>query len=77
MSTETHSSTGRDQAVSPGAPKAGPVTLIVLISLVAGAAAALVLALVVFPGGSESVITGSLLTGFGLGWALVAVLTSR
>ena len=77
MSTETHPSTRRNQAVSPETPKTGPVTRIVLTSLVVGAAAALTLALVVFAGGTESVITGSLLTGFGLGWALLAVLTSR
>ena len=38
---------------------------------------ALVLTLVVFAGGTESVITGSTLVGFGLGWALIAVLTER
>ena len=30
-----------------------------------------------FPGATESVITGSVLTGFGLGWTLIAVLTAR
>ena len=46
-------------------------------SLVAGALTALVLALVVFPGATEAVITGSMLLGFGLGWALMAVLSTR
>ena len=41
-------------------------------SLAAGAVTALVLTLVVFPGATESVITGSVLLAFGLGWALIA-----
>ena len=47
----------------------------ILASLLAGAGAALVLALAVFPGGTEATITGALLLGFGFGWALMAVLT--
>ena len=35
------------------------------------------LALVVFPGGTEARITGALLLGFGFGWALMATLTMR
>ena len=77
MSVETHPTTQRSPAASPGTPTTGRVTLIVLTSLVAGTAAALILTLVVFAGGTESVMTGSLLTGFGLGWALIAVLTTR
>ena len=50
---------------------------IVAGSLAAGAMTALVLALVVFAGATESVITGSTLVGFGLGWALIAILTAR
>ncbi len=50
---------------------------IIAASLAAGAAAALVLTLVVFAGGTEGVITGSVLVGFGFGWALIAVLTGR
>jgi hypothetical protein len=44
---------------------------------VAGAAAALVLPLVVFAGGAEATITGAMLLGFGLGWALMATFTVR
>lgn len=44
-------------------------------SLVAGAVTALVLTLVVFPGATESVITGSVLVAFGFGWAMMAVLS--
>lgn len=66
-----------DTTAPPDAPKSGPVARIVAGSLAAGAATALVLSLVVFAGGAENVITGSVLAGFGFGWALIATLTSR
>lgn len=53
---------------------AGPI---IVACVVAGAVTALVLALVAFAGGSEATITGVILLGFGLGWALMAVLTVR
>ena len=43
--------------------------------MVAGAVASLLLSLVVFAGGIEATITGGLLLGFALGWALMATLT--
>src|SRR5687768_13566354 len=46
-----------------------PRTRAVLAALAVGAAAALVLPLVVLPGASEAVSTGAALMGFGLGWA--------
>lgn len=46
-------------------------------SLLAGAVVALALSTLVFPGATESVVTGSLLVGFGCGWALLAVLSAR
>jgi pimeloyl-ACP methyl ester carboxylesterase len=49
----------------------------VVASVIAGGVAALVLVLVVFPGGTEATITGALLLGFGFGWALMATLTVR
>ncbi|HVH21226.1 MAG TPA: alpha/beta hydrolase [Pseudonocardia sp.] len=49
----------------------------IVASVVAGAVAALLLVLVVFPGGTEARITGGLLLGFGLGWALMAAWTVR
>ena len=54
-----------------------PVALAVVGSMLAGLAAALVLVLVVFAGGTEPVITGAALLGFGSGWALLAALTTR
>jgi len=78
MSVDIHPTSHRhDTATSSTEPKSGPVGRIVAGSLAAGAVAALVLSLVVFAGGTESVITGSMLTGFGFGWALIAALTSR
>jgi pimeloyl-ACP methyl ester carboxylesterase len=46
-------------------------------SVVAGGVAAHVLPLVVFAGGTEATITGAILLGFGVGWALMATLTVR
>ena len=78
MSVDFHPAGHRhDTGTSPTEPKTGPVTRIIAGSLAAGLAAALVLSLVIFSGGTESVITGSVLTGFAFGWALIAALTSR
>lgn len=52
-------------------------TRMVLGSLTAGAITALVLTLVVHPGATEAVITGSLLLASGLGWAVLAALSAR
>ncbi|MGV8964943.1 MAG: alpha/beta hydrolase [Cellulomonas sp.] len=50
---------------------------ITVLSLGAGAVAAAVLVLVVFAGSAEAVITGAALLGFAVGWALLAVLSTR
>lgn len=52
-------------------------TRVVLGSLVVGALSALVLTLVVLPGATEAVVTGSLLLGFGVGWGTLAVASAR
>ncbi|HQR25957.1 MAG TPA: alpha/beta hydrolase [Nocardioides sp.] len=54
-----------------------PLGRVVLGSLAFGAVSALVLTMVVFPGATESVVTGSLLLGFGLGWATLAIVSAR
>lgn len=54
-----------------------PVARVIAGSLVAGIITALVLTLVVFPGATESTITGSVLFAFGIGWAMMAVLSIR
>ena len=59
------------------APPSGPLARIVAVALAAGIVVALVLTLVVFAGGTEGVITGSMLASFGFGWAVLAVLASR
>ena len=46
-------------------------------ALLVGAGCALLLTLAVLPGATESVTTGSLLLGFGVGWAALAVLSER
>ena len=79
MTTQTHP-TSRPQGAPVRATdtdKRRPAGRIIVASVLAGAVTALVLALVVFPGGTEATITGSLLLGFGSGWALMATLTVR
>ena len=72
-----HPADHRDGSATPDVPVSGPVARIVVGSLAGGLAAALVLTLVVFAGNTESVITGSVLIGFGFGWAMLAALTVR
>ena len=57
-------------------PGRSPVPAI-LLSIAVGAALALILMLVTGPDGSEPLVTGSVQIAFGLGWALMAFLTSR
>jgi pimeloyl-ACP methyl ester carboxylesterase len=70
--------TGRGAVTAPvrRAPKRSPVPGI-LGGLATGALVAVASLLALAPGGSEPVITGTVLLAFGLGWALVAWLTSR
>jgi len=71
---------GVDPGMAPGPPRLerkGHIGLIVIGSLLAGLLAALVLAVVVFGGATESVITGVVLLGFAFGWAMLAWLSSR
>ena len=51
--------------------------VIVASSLLAGLVAAMALVVGPFAGGRESVITGAILLGFAVGWALLAVLSVR
>ena len=64
-----HSSRSRSGSRSP--------VIAIFGSLVAGAALAVVLLLSVASGGSEPVVTGSVLLAFGLGWGLMALLSTR
>ena len=58
-------------------PSEGPIARIVAGSVATGLVGALILALVVFPGGAEHVITGSALLAFAAGWTMLAVLSTR
>ena len=49
----------------------------IAVSLVAGAALAVVLLFTVAAGGSEPLVTGSVLFAFGLGWGLIGFLSTR
>src|SRR2546427_4665939 len=51
--------------------------LVILASLAAGAVLAIALLLGPASGGSEPVVTGSVLFAFGLGWGLMAFTSSR
>ena len=51
--------------------------MVVAGSLLAGLVAALALVAGPFAGGREAVITGAILLGFAVGWALLAVLSVR
>ena len=77
MSVDISPTTCPDDSPAPTLPGSVPVTRVIAGSLVAGALSALVLTLVVFPGATEAVITGSMLLAFGLGWVLMAVLSTR
>src|SRR5688500_4488749 len=55
----------------------GPIHRIIIGSLAIGLAAAAVLTLVLFGGADEHVITGTALLGFAVGWAMLALLSTR
>jgi pimeloyl-ACP methyl ester carboxylesterase len=61
---------------SPRGSSRSPV-LAIFGSLVAGAALAVVLTLTLASGGSEPLVTGSVLFAFGLGWGLMGFLSTR
>lgn len=68
------------QTESPTPPRTNqPASIrrVIGLSLATGIVTALVLTLAVFPGATESVITGSILLAFGIGWGLIAVLSTR
>jgi len=79
MKVDTRTATVQDVTSAPAARPTdhSPTTRVVAGSLAAGAVIALVLSLVIFAGATESVITGSMLVGFGCGWATLAVLSAR
>jgi pimeloyl-ACP methyl ester carboxylesterase len=64
-------------ASQPGEQRREPLVRIVVASVVAGAVAAAVLVLGVFPSATEHITTGVALLGFAAGWAMLGLLTSR
>ena len=80
MSTiKTHPTDFATAAFPPSVPTAseGPIARIVAGSVATGLLGALLLALVVFPGGAEHTIIGSALVAFAVGWTMLAVLSTR
>jgi hypothetical protein len=65
------------ETAAPQPVRKGHIGLIVAGSVLTGLIAALGLAVVVFGGAAEPVITGAVLWGFALGWAMLAVLSVR
>lgn len=73
----TSDDTGRDQT-PPGHPsRRGRIGVVVAASLGAGFVAALLLLAAPFVRPEEAEVTGAVLCGFALGWALLAVLSMR
>src|SRR5690242_12784826 len=78
MKLHTHPTARRDaHAQAPTRRGSGSPARHIAGSLAIGLALALVLVAVVFPGATESVVTGSILVAFGVGWGALAALTSR
>jgi pimeloyl-ACP methyl ester carboxylesterase len=65
------------QSTEPSGERGPAAGRTIVASVAAGAVAALVLVLVVFPGATEATTTGMALLGFGFGWALMAFATVR
>lgn len=72
--TSAHPGQGAGRASRAGRTR-GHIGLIVAGSFATGLTAALLLVLVVFAGAAEAAVTGSALLAFGLGWAMLAVLS--
>jgi pimeloyl-ACP methyl ester carboxylesterase len=75
--TTTSSTATAAVSTSVRGTRRGPIRLIVAGALLTGAVLAAVLPLLVFAGTTESVITGSALLGFAVGWAMLALLSTR
>ena len=78
MATEpTPKDTGRDRRSHPDLGPRGHIGWIVAGSLATGLLAALLLAVAPFIPAEERAVTGAVLCGFALGWAMLAVLSVR
>ena len=77
MSIDLQRTTRRAGTEPVTRPARRPITWVVVASLATGAAAVVLLTMVVLPGASEGVTTGSALVGFGLGWAMLRAWSGR
>jgi pimeloyl-ACP methyl ester carboxylesterase len=77
MSVDTSPTQTSNTHELPSARRVVSAALVIAGALAAGIVSALTLTMVVFPGATETVITGSILSAFGLGWALMAWLSAR
>jgi hypothetical protein len=68
---------GRDRPSDPDPGRSGSIGWIVAASLATGLVAALLLAVAPFIPAEERAVTGAVLCGFALGWAMLAVLSVR
>ena len=68
---------GRPTSGIPGSGNSARPATILAGSLLSGLAAAIALVLVPFSGAREALITGAILLGFSVGWALLALLSLR
>jgi pimeloyl-ACP methyl ester carboxylesterase len=73
----TPKDTGRDRPSQPGPRPRGRIGWIVAGSLATGLLAAVLLAVAPFIPAEEPAVTGAVLCGFALGWAMLAVLSVR
>ncbi|TCM50487.1 alpha/beta fold hydrolase [Kribbella sp. VKM Ac-2568] len=77
MSIQIQAAAPTSDTEVPTTPRRGRIGRIIAGSLLAGATIALALTLGVFAGATESIITGSILLAFGIGWGLLATLSVR
>ena len=75
--TPTPKDRGRDRPSCPGSGPRGHIGWIVAGSLATGLVAALLFAAAPFIPAEERAVTGAVLCGFALGWAMLAVLSVR
>jgi hypothetical protein len=68
---------GRDRPSQPGPRPRGKIGRIVAGSLATGLLAAVLLAFAPFIPAEEPAVTGAVLCGFAIGWAMLAVLSVR
>ena len=72
-----HETERPSEAADVASRPTGPIVRSVVASVLAGGIGALACALLLFPGAAEHTITGSALVAFAVGWAILAVLTTR